>query len=90
MDSNNETIRLFGFGVYDGDFIPAEDVRFLGMGVPFENPRITLDSGDVVWGCECWWGKESDFERLQHGRAIEHVSIIAMRNKYNAPQGEQS
>ncbi len=24
------------------------------------NPKILLDSGDVVWGCECWWGPEAE------------------------------
>jgi hypothetical protein len=27
-----------------------------------KNPRIKLDSGKIVWGCECWWGAEEEFK----------------------------
>ena len=23
---------------------------------PHENPRIRLDDGSMIWGCQCWWG----------------------------------
>lgn len=29
---------------------------------PYMNPRILLDSGERVWGCECWWGPRKAFE----------------------------
>lgn len=22
-----------------------------------ENPRIRLEDGSVIWGCQCWWGQ---------------------------------
>jgi hypothetical protein len=31
--------------------------------LPMLNPRIRLDSGQFVWGCECWWGDEEGFEK---------------------------
>ncbi len=37
------------YGVYNGD-LPCP---LLG-GVA--NPNITLDDGEVVWGCQVWWG----------------------------------
>lgn len=49
-DANKDVVNFFGYGVYDGS------VEHPDMGFP--NPRITLDDGDVVWGCECWWGPE--------------------------------
>lgn len=27
------------------------------------NPKIRLDDGREVWGCECWWGPEANFKR---------------------------
>jgi hypothetical protein len=58
---DKETLQIFGFGVYEGDFTPkeaagwiAETAREIGT----KNPRIKLDSGKVVYGCECWWGSE--------------------------------
>lgn len=30
---------------------------------PFlNNPRIKLDSGHTVWGCQCWWGPEAELK----------------------------
>lgn len=43
----NKKVFTFGAGVYEGDF---EHPR-LGI----SNPRIKLDNGETVWGCECWW-----------------------------------
>ena len=56
-------VYSFGDGIYAGDFIPPDDI---GFGIP--NPRIDLDSGGSVWGCECWWGSESGaHERFSKG-----------------------
>lgn len=32
-----------------------------GGGSISRNPRIRLDSGDILWGCECWWGPADEF-----------------------------
>ncbi|MFJ4988777.1 hypothetical protein ACIP9H_33875 [Streptomyces sp. NPDC088732] len=37
------------------------------------NPRIDLDAGGSVWGCECWWMPEEEFEAFVQGRTIEPV-----------------
>ena len=60
-------VKTFGEGTYAGDFIPGEEVAgWMGEalrehGVP--NPRIDLDNGKVVWGCECWWGDVEAFKK---------------------------
>lgn len=33
---------------YEGDF-PVDD------SCAFPNPRMRLQDGSVIWGCECWW-----------------------------------
>jgi len=59
--SDDETIWLFGFGVYEGDFVPEEVGGPLGVlgemcrEMNRGNPRIRLDNGKVIYGCECWW-----------------------------------
>ena len=63
--ADENTVRLFGYGVYDGDHVPPDDV---GLGHP--NPRITLDNGKVVWGCECWWASEERIKRAVGDRAV--------------------
>jgi hypothetical protein len=54
LDVKDGVVHSFGEGVYAGDFVPPEDIGGLNLGFP--NPRIDLDCGKIVWGCECWWG----------------------------------
>lgn len=37
------------------------------------NPRLDLDGGGVVWGCECWWMPEAEFDGFLRGRRVEMV-----------------
>ncbi len=55
---------LLGYGTYVGDEVPPNEghtslTAYLS-GLRRPNPKIVLDSGDVVWGCECWWGPEEE------------------------------
>ena len=59
-------VLFFGFGTYQGEEVPGPEV-FGPMGVKLheygiKNPKILLDSGEVVWGCECWWGSEAKIQ----------------------------
>ena len=66
-NAKDETVYLYGFGTYQGDELhPA-------IGIP--NPKILLDNGSVVWGCECWWGSEEKVTEMIGDRKIEFVSI---------------
>jgi len=31
----------------------------------WENPRIRLQDGTAIWGCECWWTPVKDAEPLE-------------------------
>ena len=64
-DANSEEVNIFGYGVYDGD----KNHPLLG----FPNPHITLDSGCIVWGCECWWGPE---EKIKASIGERKVNIV--------------
>ena len=91
---DEHAITIFGHGVYDGDFLVspdasgpfAEALRELGR----TNPRLTMDSGQVVWGCECWWGAEAlllaSFAR--RGLPVITVSIDAVRQSQRGPRGD--
>lgn len=37
------------------------------------NPRLDLDGGGTVWGCECWWMPEGKLAELVGDRAVEYV-----------------
>lgn len=49
LSASNDTVNFLGGGVYNG-------MKPSPMG--FDNPNITLDTGEEVWGYECWWGPE--------------------------------
>lgn len=70
LSSNQHVIRSFGEGVYDGDF----DVE-VAPGVVIPNPRITLDTGEIVWGFECWWGPAAFFKDFVGNRTVEKVTV---------------
>ena len=38
------------------------------------NPQLRLDDGQLVWGCECWWGPEAQI-RQQVAQYPEQVTI---------------
>ena len=54
-DANETDVNIYGYGTYVGD----EPCPYF-YDIP--NPKIVLDSGEVVWGCECWWG---DIEKME-------------------------
>lgn|GEM_PF-2201305 len=48
------------------------------------NPMIRLDNGDIVYGCECWWGPEEgirdQLKRLEsEGFELREVRISDFR-----------
>jgi len=51
-------VYSFGAGTYVGDEVPPPEVIGPFGQVILPNPKIELDSGEVVWGCECYWGPE--------------------------------
>lgn len=87
IGAKDGVVRFAGFGVYVGDETPTEAVGFIAEAcreAGFPSPKIELDSGEVIYGCECWWGAEDavrdDVCRYQNdGYRIEHVSIDALR-----------
>ena len=100
--ADKDTVRLFGYGVYEGDHVRPDsvpgmfgttaearkmaievygpesqwtDIQRLAFRRLCENPRIRLDSGDVVWGCQCWWGPEDEIKRAIGDRVVEIVPV---------------
>lgn len=85
LDADDSRVRLLGFGNYVGDEVPTGAVGRLAqiairMNRP--NPKIVLDSGKVVWGCECWWGDESRWPEFLKGRAVVGEDIENIRNNF--------
>lgn len=73
------TVYLFGYGTYQGDSTPPPEVEFLGLSVADRwrktNPKIILDNGETIWGCECWWGPEAEVQEKAKGQTVVIVSV---------------
>ena len=67
LSSDDKTVKLFGYGVYLGHRLPPD--------FPVENPCIRLDSGQFVWGYECWWGPEEKIRTLVGDKTVEMVDL---------------
>ena len=90
-DPDTGTAYLFGEGVYEGDFSPEEAAGGLAeicREAEMNNPRIRLDSGEVVYGCECWWGPvEAGYKSLEMDYPnIVTVTVADYRAEWEAEQ----
>lgn len=64
---NDGVARMFGFGVYLGHQKPP--------GFPAPNPTIKLDSGEFVFGYQCWWGSEDGVKSRIAGLEIVNEPV---------------
>lgn len=83
--ADEEEVKLLGYGTYAGDFVPPSDAEGFALELNrcgVENPRIDLDDGKVVWGCECWWGPEMSIRDLIGDRQVVQVDIDEERGKH--------
>lgn len=77
-DANESVVNLLGYGVYAGEEVPPKGVGLCGIDVHdmgLSNPKIVLDNGSVVWGCQCWWGPEDKIKKWIGGRKVNIVSV---------------
>lgn len=67
LSATETVIDYLGEGVYEGD----QPCPYL-----FENPnpKIVLDTGETVWGMQCWWGPLERWDEFAKGRAVRHVA----------------
>jgi hypothetical protein len=84
------TLYLFGYGVYEGDFVPEEAAGWMAevdREVKATNPRLRLDNGKVVYGCESWWGSEEKVKQIEDaakkaGAPVVILDIDEVRKKF--------
>jgi hypothetical protein len=83
-------VYFFGFGTYQGTAVPEEAVGWMAEAareVGLKNPKIVLDNGEVVYGCECWWGAEERVKEQLANKEVVPVSIGDQRQKYVEENG---
>lgn len=85
----DKTFKFLGYGVYEGDFVPHQGAAgwmtsaIRGWG--HTNPRIKLDSGKVVYGCQCWWGPEEQVQKMIAEYEAAGVSVEMVTLEDEAP-----
>lgn len=85
--ADQTAVRLLGYGTYQGEEVPPPGVKLMGLdmnALGHTNPKILLDNGQVVWGCECWWGPETRIKESIGNRQIVPVDIEVERTKGGA------
>ena len=83
LEVNDSQVKFLGYGKYIGDFIPEEAVGFLAAFFKETQqtcPKIELDSGQIVYGCECWWEEAEQVKKiLSNYNNVETVNIDKIR-----------
>lgn len=78
-----DSIYFLGFGKYEGDFVPSEDAvgtaAFILRMRKHENPKIVLDDGDEIFGCECYWGPADQLRSFASMRKIIQTTVSDFR-----------
>ena len=85
--STPEEIEFAGYGAYAGWEVPplhgAGDVGTVLHAEGRPNPKITLDNGETIYGCMCWWGPESKVRvalavAQANGVTVTEIGVAAM------------
>jgi len=87
LSADEAGVRFLGWGVYEGDEVPTEEAKGLAdmlREAKIPNPKIKLDNGKVVWGCECWWGSEAKVKEQIKDQTIIETDIDLVRKEENA------
>jgi len=85
ISKKDGVVRFLGWGTYAGEHIPGPEAGFLApllREAGLKNPRIDLDSGKSVYGCECWWGPPSIVDPMLAGAALLNVDIDDERRRF--------
>jgi hypothetical protein len=72
-NADESGVYIYGRGIYEGVFVPSQDPD--GFDWPIPSPKIKLDNGKVVWGAQCWWGREDAVLERFAGRPMIEVPL---------------
>lgn len=84
LESNDKEVKFLGYGKLVGAEIPHDKVVGFGERIrkaKQKNPKIILDSGKDVFGCECWWNDEEVIKKRMKGLIIIDVDIDEVRKE---------
>lgn len=79
LSADSEQVMFLGWGVYGGrEESPPENIATMMQGIP--NPKLIMDDGNVIWGCECWWAPEEKIKEMIGARRVVNVDINLIRS----------
>lgn len=87
--ADEKTIQLFGYGVRLEDEVPIEAIgpmAEVAVLMKRKNPCILLDSGQKIYGCECWWAPEDIIKANAATREVIPVNIDSVREEWKKSQ----
>lgn len=94
LGAKDGKVEFFGYGVFEGDHVPNEAIGWIAESLianKIPNPRIRLDNGGVVYGCECWWGPEEAVKkRLEQYETVVEVDVNEWRKSIGAGEKSES
>ena len=74
-DATKEIVNLYGYGIYEGHEVPPAEASGLLHEIGVPNPKIKLDNGSIIWGCQCWWGPEEKIKEIIEDRKVNIVPV---------------
>lgn len=91
LSADKANVQLLGYGVYLGDEIPTaqngklSEPMALGIALDKPVPKLQLDNGSIVYGCECWWAGEDQIKEqvdalVERGAKLTNVNLDEYRN----------
>lgn len=91
LSAHGGVLKLVGFGVYEGEFIPPAELSQQLHKLCVANPRIKLDDSDVqVYGFEGYWCSESKLKELQAKfEADEGCSVVVVDMEQYRKENQQ-
>jgi hypothetical protein len=83
LSAGDGVVKLLGYGIYVGDEVPPSSGGWMAEALAehgLKNPRLDLDSGETVWGCQCWWGPEDEVKAkverwLEQGMSLREATM---------------
>ena len=79
LKADDKDVYLIGYGSYVGDEIPDNNtvgpMAEILKQAKIKNPKLVMDDGSIVWGCECWWGDVDVANEFMGKRNIVHVDM---------------
>ena len=87
-DTEKKEIHFLGYGVHQGSEVPPASVSTRLARDKQTNPKIILDSGETVWGCQCWWGEEEHIKSALEIAKTEGYTITNVKMPELDPNDE--